>query len=247
MLALGDPRFAGEAVSPDPETEVYRSGYAETGGLPRLAGSRAEVRTVARFAPGAVVRLREDASEAFFKRAPLDSFEILHLATHALVDDQSPGQSSLALAPGDGEDGFLGAGELGQLHLGADLVVLSACRTAGGALIGGEGVQGLTAPLLATGARAVVATLWPIGDRGTARLVEDMYRGLARGTTVGEALQQAKRAALARGETTAVWAAFTLVGDPDVRLALVTPAARWPVWLAGAAILLALLRWRARR
>lgn len=236
LLALADPRFAGEtSQAPDPDTEVYRSGYAESGGLPRLAGSRGEARAVARFAPGAVVRLRDDASEAYLKRAALDSFQIIHLATHALVDEESPGRSSLALAPGNGEDGFVGAGELGQLHLNADLVVLSACRTAGGAVVGGEGVQGLTAPLLAAGARAVVATLWPIGDRRTTRLVEDLYRGLASGATLGDALQGAKLAAVARGETSAAWAAFTLVGDPEVRLALVTPRPRWPLWLGGAA------------
>lgn len=240
LLALADPRFAGETTSPDPETEVYRSGYSENGGLPRLMASRGEARTVARFAPGAVVRLREDASEAYLKHVALDSFQIIHLATHALVDEQSPGRSSLALAPGGGEDGFVGAGELGDLRLSADLVVLSACRTAGGALIGGEGVQGLTAPLLAAGARAVVATLWPIGDRRTTRLVEDLYRGMAKGATVGEALRQAKLTALARGERPAVWAAFTLVGDPGVRLALITPRPVWPMWLGvGAGVLIA--------
>jgi CHAT domain-containing protein len=237
MLALGDPRFSNETGSSDPDTEVYRSGYTETGGLVRLAGSSREARAVARFSRDAVVRLRDEASEAFLKRAMLDSFQVIHFATHALVDDQSPGRSSLALTPGGGEDGFLGAAELGQLHLGAELVVLSACRTAGGALIGGEGVQGLTAPFLAAGARAVVATLWPIGDRRTQLLVEDMYRSIAGGATVGAALQQAKRAARARGETAAVWAAFTLVGDPDVRLSLVQPRTSFGTWATLALVL----------
>lgn len=234
LLALGDPRFAGEITSDDPETEVYRSGYTETGGLTRLAGSSGEAKAVARFSPNSVVRLRDEASESYFKSPPVDSFQIIHLATHALVDDQSPGLSSLALTPGNGEDGFLGARELGELHLGADLVVLSACRTAGGALIGGEGVQGLTAPLLAAGARAVVATLWPIGDRRTRALVEDLYRNLAAGEPVGKALQEAKLSARARGESAAVWAAFTLVGDPDVRVSLVAPTWSLPLWLIGA-------------
>lgn len=240
ILALGDPRFAGEVSSVDPETEVYRSGYSETGGLARLTGSSGEARAVARYSAEAVVRLRDQASESYLKSPAVDSFQIIHLATHALVDDQSPGRSSLALTPGNGEDGFLGAAELGELHIGADLVVLSACRTAGGALIGGEGVQGLTAPLLAAGARAVIATLWPIGDRRTRALIEDLYRNLAAGETVGGALQLAKLAARKRGESPAVWAAFTLVGDPDVRLSLRTPPARWPIWLAGAAGLLTL-------
>ena len=107
----------------------------------------------------------------------------------------------------------------------------------------------LTAPLLAAGVRAVVATLWPIGDRRTTRLVEDLYRSMARGATVGEALRQAKLSALARGESPAVWAAFTLVGDPGVRLALVTPRPEWPMWVglvAGVIVAAGLLLWRRR-
>jgi hypothetical protein len=76
----------------------------------------------------------------------------------------------------------------------------------------------------------VVATLWPIGDRRTQLLVEDMYRSIAGGATVGTALQQAKRGARARGESAAVWAAFTLVGDPDVRLSLVEPRTSFGTW-----------------
>ncbi len=253
ILALGDPRFAVEVRQDDPESEVYRSGYNETGGLARLTGSSDEARTVARYSPNSVVRLRDQATETYLKSPVVGSFQIIHLATHALVDDQSPGRSSLALTPGNGEDGFLGAAELSELKIGADLVVLSACRTAGGALIGGEGVQGLTAPLLAAGARAVIATLWPIGDQRTRALVKDLYDNLAAGQTVGEALRTAKVSARKRGESPAVWAAFTLVGDPNVRLKLVTPSPSRELWLAGvlalvaAVVLLARLRARLPR
>src|SRR4029079_17985556 len=103
------------------------------------------------------VRLGADASAAFLKHAELRGYRVLHFATHALVDERSAARTALALAPGEGEDGFVGPAELASLGLGADLVILSACRTAGGAVIEGEGIQGLTAPLLEGGARAVVA------------------------------------------------------------------------------------------
>jgi hypothetical protein len=95
----------------------------------------------------------------------------------------------------------------------------------------------------------VIATLWPIGDRRTRLLVEDMYRSIAGGATVGAALQQAKRAARARGESAAVWAAFTLVGDPDVRLHLVEPGTSFGIWatLALASFVLALTIRRMKR
>ena len=70
--------------------------------------------------------------ERWLKRADLGRFRLIHLATHALVDETSLDRTVLALAPGAGEDGFLSPADLGALHLEADLVVLSACETASG-------------------------------------------------------------------------------------------------------------------
>ena len=235
VLALGDPAFASERSGGLlREGETFRGAYAASGGLPRLAASGDEVRDVARYSPGkAVVRLREDASEAWLKTAALGAFDVIHFATHALVDESSLARTSLALAPGAGEDGFLSPADLAALKLEADLVVLSACRTAGGVMVAGEGMQGLTTPLIEAGARAVVATQWRIGDRSTVRLVDDFYAGLGRGLTVSEALREAKLAALHRGVPAGEWAAFTVVGDPLVRVPLRQPRPRQlPVYLA---------------
>ena len=247
LLALGDPVFTGPTLSLAlRDGETYRSAFDRAGGLPRLSGSGDEAREVARYAPaGADIRLREDASESWLKRADLDRYRVIHLATHALVDEASLANTALALSPGGSDDGFVSPADLADLHLDADLVVLSACRTAGGVTVAGEGVQGLTTPLLAAGARAVVATQWRIGDRSTVRLVDDLYAGLARGEPVADALRQAKLAALKRGAPAGEWAGFTVVGDPLVRVALALPKpsgdgrARAPA-LAGAAIVAAL-------
>ncbi|HEU4629380.1 MAG TPA: CHAT domain-containing protein [Gemmatimonadaceae bacterium] len=238
LLALGDPRFdAGETpatlASADPTELVVRAGRAGAR-LARLEGSGTEVRTVVRYAPGARVRLREAASEAAVKRAPLADFDVVHFATHALVDESAVGRTAIALAEGDGEDGFLTAGEIAALRLDADLVVLSACRTAGGVVVDGEGVQGLTSALLEAGAHAVVATRWDIGDRSAVGLVRDFYDALAQRRPVSEALRTAQLAAVRRGAPPAEWAAFTVVGDPTVAVALVAPgSARGvaPLWL----------------
>ena len=232
VLALGDPQFAPESAAG--AGEAYRSAFAEAGGLPRLVASGEEVRAVARYAPGAVVRLRGWATESFLKGEALAPYRVLHLATHALVDERSLARTAIALAPGGGEDGFLTPGELAALDLRADLVVLSACRTAGGVVVTGEGVEGLTSPLLEAGARSIVATGWRIDDRRTVALVSDLYGALARGQAVGEALRTAKLAAVARGATPAEWAAFTVVGDALVTVPLTEPPAGGRWWTTAA-------------
>jgi tetratricopeptide (TPR) repeat protein len=239
LLALGDPAFARERpASLTREGELFRGAFDAAGGLPRLAASGDEAREVARYASGSEVRLRADASEAWLRRTPVAHFHVIHLATHALVDENSLARTSLALAPGAGEDGFLSPADLSALELDADLVVLSACRTAGGVVVSGEGLQGLTTPLLEAGARSVIATQWRIGDRSTVALVRDLYDALARGAPVSEALRQAKLAAIGRGAPASEWAAFTVVGDPLVQVPLrVPPRDALPGWLAAGAAL----------
>jgi CHAT domain-containing protein len=244
LLAIGDPAFQADDDDSESSTsaaaETYGSAFDSTGGLPRLRESAREARRVARYAPEAEVRLREEASAAFLKHAPLRDYRVIHLATHALVDERSVARTALALAPGEGEDGFVGAGDLAALTLGADLVVLSACQTARGKIVEGEGVQGLTAPLLQAGARAVVATGWRIEDRSTVPFVDAFYRNVASGLSVGDALRAAKLDAIRRGDSPREWAAFTLVGDPLVTIPLRSPAPAWRQWaiaLAASALL----------
>jgi hypothetical protein len=109
-------------------------------------------------------------------------------------------------------------------------------------VVSGEGLEGLTTPLLEAGARSVVATQWRIGDRSTVSLVRDLYDALARGVPVAEALREAKLAAIRRGAPASEWAGFTVVGDPLVRVPLHAPSRRLPAGglaAAGALVLLA--------
>ncbi|HEY7026164.1 MAG TPA: CHAT domain-containing protein [Gemmatimonadales bacterium] len=246
VLAIADPRFATEATG-DEGTSIYRAAFSSTGGLARLAGSAEEAREVSRYGRRGVLRLRDEASEAFLKRAALDSFRIIHLATHAIVDEGTLSRTALALSPGQEEDGFVGPADLAKLRLAADVVVLSACRTAGGWVVGGEGIQGLTAPLLQAGARSVLATLWPIEDRSRNDLIEPFYRGLADGLPATEALQRAKLEAIRNGAPPSVWATFTLIGDPLVRVPLDRPTSRGGTSLIGVLIGLLVVALLTRR
>jgi CHAT domain-containing protein len=85
-------------------------------------------------------------------------------------------------------------------------------------IVGGEGILGLTGPLLQAGAHSVVATLWPVNDRASAELVKRFYGFLASGSTAAEALRLAQLDAIRREQPTRDWAAFALTGDGFVRV-----------------------------
>jgi len=266
LLAFGDPAFSprAEAAADDargaaaiaPELDVAPESIPRARGdagaaLPRLEGSGREARMVARYAARPEVRLRQAASAGYLKHAPLDRFRVIHFATHAVVDERSAARTVLALAPDSSGDGTVGPGDLAALHLDADLVVLSGCRTAGGVLVEGEGVQGLTGPLIQAGARSVVASQWRIADRGSIAFVQAFYQALAADLPVGDALRAAKLDALRRGAPAREWAAFTVVGDPLVRVALRAPSSTPPGSIAALGALLlgvgGIVYWRARR
>ena len=200
--------------------------------------------------------MRGEASAAFLKGSDLTPFRVVHFATHTLVDEHTAARTALVLAPSKGESGFVGPDELARLRLDADMVALSSCRSAGGVVINGEGVQGLIAPLFRAGARSVVATQWEVGDREAVSLVQALYRHLAQKRPVGEALRLAKLDAIRAKRSPHEWAAFTLVGDPLVQVPLrapawwqLTPAADRPgsALSRPGAVLLAERSWRARR
>jgi CHAT domain-containing protein len=232
LLAIGDPSIARAVrdTARDGDVDDDISTIVAMNGAPKLVGASREAKLVARYAPAADVRVGGDATAAFLRRTDLRQYRVLHFATHALVDEQSLTRTALALSPSDGENGLVGPGDLATLSLNADLVVLSACRSAGGVLVGGEGVQGLTSPLLLAGARSVVATNWRISDERVVPFVERFYDGLAHGLPVTDALRAAKLSAVKAGEPPQIWAAFLAIGDPLVTVPLRVPPKSWWSW-----------------
>jgi CHAT domain-containing protein len=150
----------------------------------------------------------------------LHRFRFIHFATHAVLDTAYPELSGLVLSLVDREgrpqNGFLRAHEISDLDLAADLVVLSACRTALGEEIRGEGLVGLTRAFVEAGAERVLVSLWQVDDRATAEIMRHMYREM-----VQEGLPPA--AALRRSQLTLwretdwrapyYWAGFVVQGD----------------------------------
>lgn len=113
-------------------------------------------------------------------------------------------------------DGALFAHEVHRLELPAELVVLSACDTALGRQVRGEGlVAGLPRAFLSAGAARVVVSLWAVDDRSTRDLMVRFYGALlAGGTPPGRALARAQRALWRQGRSPYHWAGFVLQGDP---------------------------------
>jgi CHAT domain-containing protein len=214
-LVLADPRGA----APRPLAGAHGSGgegaaFGELGALP---GARREGRRILRrLGAGSELRSGERATEGVLSRPDLGSFAVLHLAAHAVADARRPRRSAVHLAAaGPREDGLLQWREIAELPLAGRLVMLSACRSAAGALGEGEGPMSLARAFQSAGARAVVASRWPVRDDEAEELIDRVYERLAAGDRLGEALRAARADAWRRGRPAAAWAAFVLLGEAD--------------------------------
>ena len=188
-----------------------------------LRGAESEVRSLERRYAGVTVRDGRRAVSAPDERA-LAPWSVLHFAAHARALEQSPWESGLlcadSTAQGDGP--WLTARRIAAMRLNARLAVLSGCETAGGRVLDGEGVAGLTNGFHSAGVGCVVSSLWAVDDAATARLVEVFYARLQAGADVAAALE-AGREALRRDPATAHphwWAGFVVSGDGAARISL---------------------------
>lgn len=188
--------------------------------LVALPYTKAEVEGISRFytKDNATVLIGKNASEQNAKTMDLTGFNVVHIASHGLIDEERPEFSALILTPGGPakEDGFLTMREVYDLKLKADLVVLSACKTALGHQIRGEGVAGLSRAFFGAGASRLLVSLWNVNDRSTSDLMIDFYRHLNRNSSASAALSEA-RLNMIRGKTYShpyYWAPFILVGVP---------------------------------
>jgi CHAT domain-containing protein len=150
-----------------------------------------------------------EAATRFRTEAP--RYQVLHLATHGVFQDRSPMLSYLMLA----NNRALDAGEMMDLSLHANLVVLSACETGRGEAVNGEGLLGMSWALLVAGSPATVASQWQVDSRATTELMLGFHRGLKAGASKGTALRDAALAVMHTSEYRHpfYWAAFDLVGN----------------------------------
>lgn len=181
--------------------------------LTRLSFSQEEAAAIQPlFAGTRVLTGRAATKRALLDEAPRHS--LLHLATHAVANQNDPIYSYLALSP-DNDSGLLYAHEIYNADLrGIELVFLAGCETATGAISKSEGVLSLARPFLAAGVPAVVGTSWKVGDQAAATFATNFYKNLAKGMTASMALHVTQRELATREDTAgaSAWAGFVLVG-----------------------------------
>ena len=206
--------------------------------LSQLSGTQEEVRFAGNIFSGKIF-LEQDATEYNFKNLG-PSPAILHLAMHALVDDEDPMRSRLLFThePDSSEDGNLNAYEIYNLRLFSELAVLSACNTGYGEINRGEGILSLSRAFMYAGCPNIVMSLWKAKDQPTTQIVRNFFENLKAELPKDEALRQAKLTYLRQADPLkahpAHWATFVLLGNAEP-VRILSNALTW--WIAGILLL----------
>jgi CHAT domain-containing protein/Tfp pilus assembly protein PilF len=190
--------------------------------LPPLPSSKDEADAIGKLVPDGQALIATDfnANRAMATGSELSQYRIIHFATHALLNTEHPELSGIVLSMvderGQPQNGFLRLGDIYNLKLPAELVVLSACDTALGKDIKGEGLIGLTRGFMYAGAARVISSLWKVDDEASAELMRRFYQKM---------LKEAERPAAAlrsaqvemlntrRWSSPRHWAGFILQGE----------------------------------
>lgn len=213
---------ARDEVSHRPPLEALRGSEAQPSApLERLPYTREEARAIAaRASRQSMTALGFDATRDLALSPAIRDFRIVHFATHTRLDARHPELSGIVLSlldqRGAPVDGVLRLHDIFNLETSADIVVLSACETALGADVRGEGLIGLARGFMYAGASQVVASLWKVNDRATAELMDAFYAGLLeRGLAPAAALRAAQVTLMKqpRWQAPVYWAGFTVQGD----------------------------------
>lgn len=185
LLAMGNPQLSTEGVSEQSDVAHLVQRLREVSGsataLASLPEAENEVKAIAQIYGQQSSRLHvgNDATEGQLKQ-DITSSRVIHLATHAVLDGSNPLYSFVLLSPGEessGEDGLLEAWEIMKLDLNLELVVLSACETAGTARPG-EGLVGLSWAFFIAGCPTTVSSLWKVEDHATRNLMVEFHEHL---------------------------------------------------------------------
>ncbi len=226
VFNANDPRAADAGREHDAIGDAADNFWSEAttvGHLTRLAYAGQEVRGIETAAGASHVHSMVGFSASAEQVRSLDwsRFRVVHFATHAFLNPVQPDLSNILLsrldAAGHPQPGALWFSDIASMKMPVDLVVLSACQTANGDPLPGEGLVGLSYSFLIAGSRRVVGSLWDVDDAATAALMGHFYKALYHGSeSPAEALRSAKRAIAntPRWSNPYYWAGFTIEGDP---------------------------------
>ena len=232
VLTRNDERVSGQEQSPgvvrtaslsSPQEPVLRDGPS------RLIYAAEEADAIVAVAPRGTTMLAKgfDANRETAMSPRIGEYQIVHFATHGILDSENPELSGILLTRldqnGVERNGLMALHDIYTLDLSAELTVLSACQTASGKDIKGEGVVGLTHSFMSAGSKSVVASLWKVDDQATAALMSDFYQSmLQQGMSPVAALRAAKLKMMEekRWQAPYYWAGFVFQGDYDSRITL---------------------------
>jgi CHAT domain-containing protein len=236
VFEVDDPRVKRASYKSTPETAESQQvkqalrdiGISADGvEIPRLLASSDEAEAIINAAPWGtgLKAIGFDANRGRVLGQELGSYRIIHFATHGMINNDHPELSGIVLSlfdqEGRSQDGFLRLHDIYNLHLPADLVVLSACSTGLGKDVRGEGLIGLTRGFMYAGASGVVASLWKVDDRATAELMKFFYEGMFRkGLPPAAALREAqlRMSQQKAWRSPYYWAGFIIQGRYDEQL-----------------------------
>ncbi|GBD87272.1 CHAT domain protein [bacterium BMS3Abin03] len=214
ILLVGDPDITNKEF-----TLSYRSGLLEDGAssmrnikLFPLEFSKDEIISIDALVNNDVVLLSKDATETNLKKNAPGS-KIIHLSTHSFLYKDQP---LIILSPTDDRinDGFLEMGEIVQMNLNTELVVLSSCRSGLGKIDEAEGILGMQKSFYEAGANSIIVSLWDVNDKYTAIFMKIFYKHLTGGENKTEALRLAKIEFIKNySPNPYYWSAFILAGD----------------------------------
>ena len=234
VFEADDPRIGAKVSSIEPAaasplasriiaaTPLQRAIREMEGGLSRLPSTRDEADSVMALIPeGSGLKLLDfNANRTVALGSELGQYQIVHFGTHGFINDENPEVSGLALSlfdeQGRPQDGYLWLNDIYNLKLPAELVVLSACDSALGKEVRGEGLVGLVRGFMYAGAKRIMASLWKVDDKPTAALMKLFYQHMLQdGETPARALQMAQleMSKQKRWQAPCYWAAFILQGE----------------------------------
>jgi CHAT domain-containing protein/Tfp pilus assembly protein PilF len=177
-----------------------------------LKYSRSELESIDKTISESQMFILKDATESNFKQqAPLSN--VIHISTHSFLLKDQP---LILFSPkeNDDDDGFLELGEIIQLNLNSDLVVLSSCRSGLGRIDAAEGIIGMQKAFIDAGSRSVLVSLWDVNDKYTSYFMKSFYEHLAEDNSKSEALRLAKLDFIKNYSANPYyWSAFVLSGN----------------------------------
>jgi len=214
VLLVGDPQISDKDFALS-----YRGGLLEDDSfnsrtviLFPLRYSKEEVQNLNSMFSNGFTLLSDDATEKKFKENAAQS-SIIHLSTHSFLHKNRP-LIIFSQNKEEKEDGYLESGEILQLKLNSDLVVLSSCRSGLGEIDNAEGVLGMQKSFFEAGAKSVVVSLWDVNDKYTSIFMQSFYKYLSEGFDKSEALRKAKIFFKKNHSANPYyWSAFVLSGD----------------------------------